>query len=163
MKQFTIAVGVESTTAIAYPTTNARAIMILAHGAGAAQTHPFMVAFGRGLAWSADLAACIAETGQRTLLVDMDPQGGCAVCLGMDTNVLTRSIYDALVRPDMSVADVLFPTKFNFDLAPATIDLAGAEIELKQALAALAYLLSLKINHCDLKPKNVLVKNTKTL
>jgi len=50
MKQFTIAVGVESTTAIAYPTTNARAIMILAHGAGAAQTHPFMVAFGRGLA-----------------------------------------------------------------------------------------------------------------
>lgn len=88
-----------------------------------------------------NLAACIAETGQRTLLVDMDPQGGCAVCLGMDTNILTRSIYDALVRPDMSVADVLFPTEFNFDLAPATIDLAGAEIELKQALAAETVLL----------------------
>ena len=83
-----------------------------------------------------NLSACIAEEGMRTLLVDMDPQGGCAVCLGMDTTTIERSVYDALVRPNMSIADVLLPTDFAFDLAPATIDLAGAEIELKQALAA---------------------------
>ena len=83
-----------------------------------------------------NLAACIAEQGKRTLLIDMDPQGGCAVCLGMDTTTLERSVYDALVRPDTSLADVLIATDFDFDLVPATIDLAGAEIELKQALAA---------------------------
>lgn len=85
---------------------------------------------------SVNLAACIAELGKRTLLVDMDPQGGCAVCLGMDTTTLERSVYDALVKPGVSIADVIIPTEFSFDLVPATIDLAGAEIELKQALAA---------------------------
>jgi chromosome partitioning protein len=83
-----------------------------------------------------NLTACIAEAGKRTLLVDMDPQGGCAVCLGMDTTTMVKSIYDALVRPDVGIADVRVTTDFNFDLAPANIDLAGAEIELKQALAA---------------------------
>ena len=83
-----------------------------------------------------NLTACIAEQGKRTLLVDMDPQGGCAVCLGMDTTTVERSIYDALVRPEVKLRDVIVSTDFAFDLAPATIDLAGAEIELKQALAA---------------------------
>ncbi|MEE8518160.1 MAG: AAA family ATPase [Dehalococcoidia bacterium] len=83
-----------------------------------------------------NLAACIAEKGHRTLLVDMDPQGGCAVCLGMDTTTMETSVYDALVKPNTSVADVLITTDFGFDMAPANIDLAGAEIELKQALAA---------------------------
>ena len=83
-----------------------------------------------------NLAACIAERHKRTLLVDMDPQGGCAVCLGMDTTTLETSVYDALVKPNVSIADILISTDFGFDLAPATIDLAGAEIELKQALAA---------------------------
>ena len=85
---------------------------------------------------SVNLAACIAETGHRTLLVDMDPQGGCAVCLGMDTTIITNSVYEALVKPRMSVLDVIIPSAFGFDLAPANIDLAGAEVELKQGLAA---------------------------
>lgn len=88
-----------------------------------------------------NLAACFAEVGKRTLLVDMDPQGGSAVCLGMDTTTLDRSIYDALVNPDLGLASVVLTTEFGFDLAPATIDLAGAEIELKQALAAETILL----------------------
>lgn len=83
-----------------------------------------------------NLAACIAAGGYRTLLVDMDPQGGCAVCLGMDTTIITNSVYDALVKPRMSVQDVIIPSAFGFDLAPANIDLAGAEVELKQGLAA---------------------------
>ncbi len=83
-----------------------------------------------------NLASCIAEIGRRTLLVDMDPQGGTAICLGMDTTAINRSIYDALVQPKLGLADVLIETDFGFDLIPATIDLAGAEIELKQGLAA---------------------------
>jgi chromosome partitioning protein len=85
---------------------------------------------------SVNLAACIAASGHRTLLVDMDPQGGCAVCLGMDTTVISTSVYDALVKPRMSVQDIIVASKFGFDLAPANIDLAGAEVELKQGLAA---------------------------
>ena len=83
-----------------------------------------------------NLTACIAAAGKRALLVDMDPQGGCAVCLGMDTTTLDRSVYDALIKPSMAIGDVVISTDFDFDLAPANIDLAGAEIELKQALAA---------------------------
>jgi chromosome partitioning protein len=83
-----------------------------------------------------NLAACIAEKGHKTLLVDMDPQGGCGVCLGMDTTTMESSIYDALVKPNISIGDVVQRTEFDFDLAPANIDLAGAEIELKQVLAA---------------------------
>ena len=83
-----------------------------------------------------NLTACIAAAGRRALLVDMDPQGGCAVCLGMDTTTLDRSVYDALIKPSMAIGDVVISTDFGFDLAPANIDLAGAEIELKQALAA---------------------------
>ena len=85
---------------------------------------------------SVNIAALLAEAGQRTLLLDMDPQGGCAVCLGMDTTTMERSIYDALVRQEVGIADVVVHTGFGFDLVPANIDLAGAEIELKQALAA---------------------------
>jgi chromosome partitioning protein len=83
-----------------------------------------------------NMAALFANQGKRTLLVDMDPQGGSAVCLGMDTTTMEKTIYDALVKPDVQIADVLVPTEFGFDLAPANIDLAGAEIELKQVLAA---------------------------
>ena len=83
-----------------------------------------------------NLTTLIAASGKRTLLVDMDPQGGCAVCLGMDTTTMEISVYDALVKTNVDLASVLLPTEFAFDLAPATIDLAGAEIELKQVLAA---------------------------
>ena len=83
-----------------------------------------------------NLTASIAVEGRRALLVDMDPQGGCAVGLGMDTTELQRSVYDALVHPEVALADVVVPTEFGFDLAPSNIDLAGAEVELKQVLAA---------------------------
>ena len=83
-----------------------------------------------------NLAACVAEWGHRTLLVDMDPQGGCSVCLGRDTTEDERTIYDALIRTELSVHDVAVPTGFGFDLAPSNIDLAGAEVELRQTLAA---------------------------
>jgi len=82
-----------------------------------------------------NIAACLATRGKRVLLVDLDPQGGCAVCLGIDTSSLQRTIYDVLVTPNLDITKVIMRTKFDFDLAPSNIDLAGAEVELKQALA----------------------------
>src|SRR6266487_2249988 len=41
-----------------------------------------------------NLASCLASNGRKVLLVDLDPQGGCAVCLGIDTSSLQRTIYD---------------------------------------------------------------------
>jgi chromosome partitioning protein len=69
------------------------------------------------------------------LLVDLDPQGGCAVCIGLDTSTLQRTIYDVLVSSTVELTKVITKTAFGFDLAPSNIDLAGAEVELKQALA----------------------------
>jgi chromosome partitioning protein len=82
-----------------------------------------------------NLAASLGQTNKRVLLVDLDPQGGCAVCLGIDTSSLQRTIYDVLVNQAADVSKVVMKTTYGFDLVPANIDLAGAEVELKQALA----------------------------
>ena len=82
-----------------------------------------------------NLASCIGSTGQRVLLVDLDPQGGCSVSLGIDTSSLQRTIYDVLVNQNLDITKVIMKTVFGFDLAPSNIDLAGAEVELRQALA----------------------------
>ena len=82
-----------------------------------------------------NLAACLGSSGKRVLLVDLDPQGGCAVSLGIDTSSLQRTIYDVLVDQSLPITRVIMKTVFGFDLAPSNIDLAGAEVELRQALA----------------------------
>jgi chromosome partitioning protein len=82
-----------------------------------------------------NLAACIGATGKRVLLIDLDPQGGCSVSLGIDTASLQRTIYNVLVNQSLELSKVVMKTVFGFDLAPSNIDLAGAEVELKQALA----------------------------
>ena len=82
-----------------------------------------------------NLATALGSTGKKVLLVDLDPQGGCAVCLGMDTSSHQRTIYDVLVNSAVGLDTVITRTTFGFDLAPSNIDLAGAEVELKQALA----------------------------
>src|SRR5215218_3529631 len=82
-----------------------------------------------------NLASCIGTQGKRVLLVDLDPQGGCSVCLGIDTSSLQRTIYDVLVSPSLDIGKVIMRTVFGFELAPSNIDLAGAEVELRQALA----------------------------
>jgi len=82
-----------------------------------------------------NLAACLGTRGKRVLLIDLDPQGGCSVSLGIDTSSLQRTIYDVLVNQSTPLAKVVMKTVFGFDLAPSNIDLAGAEVELKQVLA----------------------------
>ncbi|MGH8870934.1 MAG: ParA family protein [Acidimicrobiia bacterium] len=77
-----------------------------------------------------NLAAALAFQGQRTLLVDLDPQGNATSGLGIDRSAITTSIYDVLLK-EADVDDSIEPTSVrDLFLIPATIDLAGAEIEL---------------------------------
>lgn len=76
------------------------------------------------------LAACLAVMGKRVLVVDLDPQGNATSGLGVEGNSLETSIYEVLLG-DASLLDSTEPTSVkNLFLVPATIDLAGAEIEL---------------------------------
>lgn len=76
------------------------------------------------------LAACLAVMGKRVLVVDLDPQGNATSGLGVEANSLETSIYEVLLG-DASLLDATEPTSVkNLFLVPATIDLAGAEIEL---------------------------------
>src|ERR1041385_8882016 len=84
---------------------------------------------------SINLAACLACLGQRTILVDMDPQGHCAVGLAVPDQQIEKSVYDVLRNPvngscSPSLKDITWQIATNFDLAPATISLAALEIEL---------------------------------
>lgn len=77
-----------------------------------------------------NLGAALAELGYRVLVIDLDPQGNATTGLGINARGLDSSIYDVLMR-DMPLEDVIEPTSLrNLFVCPATIDLAGAEIEL---------------------------------
>lgn len=77
-----------------------------------------------------NLSACLAELGKRVLLIDIDPQGNSTSGLGFHKGSIKRCIYDALVN-DTSIESIIVQTQIpNLKLLPATIQLAGAEIEL---------------------------------
>jgi chromosome partitioning protein len=77
-----------------------------------------------------NLSACLAELGKRVLLIDIDPQGNTTSGLGYNKYDLKQCVYDALIN-DVPIDQVIVPTAFeNLFLLPATIQLAGAEIEL---------------------------------
>ncbi|HVC72045.1 MAG TPA: AAA family ATPase [Acidimicrobiales bacterium] len=77
-----------------------------------------------------NLGAGLAELGYRVLVVDLDPQGNATTGLGIDARSFELSMYDVLMR-DVPLEDAVEPTSMkNLFVAPATIDLAGAEIEL---------------------------------
>ncbi|MDQ6728493.1 MAG: AAA family ATPase [Actinomycetota bacterium] len=82
-----------------------------------------------------NLGAALAELGYRVLVVDLDPQGNATTGLGINARNLQSSIYDVLLN-DVSLEDCIEPTAVrNLFVAPATIDLAGAEIELVPAFS----------------------------
>src|SRR5258708_7005473 len=83
-----------------------------------------------------NLAAALASEGYRVLIVDLDPQGGCAVSLGIDPSSLSKTLYNVLIFDDIKAKDAIIPTGSGFDLLPSNIDLAAAEVELKQQMAA---------------------------
>lgn len=79
---------------------------------------------------SVNLSACLAELGKKVLLIDIDPQGNSTSGFGISKADIKRSTYDVLVN-DVSVEAAVVDTMVdNLKLLPATIQLAGAEIEL---------------------------------
>jgi chromosome partitioning protein len=77
-----------------------------------------------------NLAAALAFQGQRTLLIDLDPQGNATSGLGIDRSSIDVSIYDVMLK-ESELVDAIEPTSVrDLYVVPATIDLAGAEIEL---------------------------------
>ncbi|MGD2103395.1 MAG: AAA family ATPase [Acidimicrobiia bacterium] len=77
-----------------------------------------------------NLAAALAFQEQRVLLIDLDPQGNASSGLGIDRASIDISIYDVLLK-ESPLEDAVEPTSvLNLFVVPATIDLAGAEIEL---------------------------------
>jgi chromosome partitioning protein len=82
------------------------------------------------------LGACLAEVDYRILVVDIDPQGGCGIGLGIEPSTLELSIYDLLLDRNCSASEVLQKTSIpGLDLLPSNIDLAAAELMLVQEVA----------------------------
>ncbi|MEG6584427.1 ParA family protein [Dendrosporobacter sp. 1207_IL3150] len=79
---------------------------------------------------SVNLSACLAELGKKVLLIDIDPQGNATSGYGFNKSEIKRCVYDALVN-DVPIETLVVQTQIeNLKLLPATIQLAGAEIEL---------------------------------
>ena len=80
---------------------------------------------------SINLASSLANHGHKTLLVDMDSQAHCAVGLAVPEEQIEQSIYDVLISSargePIRLAEVLWQISDNFELAPASIDLAAFE------------------------------------
>lgn len=82
-----------------------------------------------------NLAAYLAADGARVLLIDLDPQGNASSGVGVDKGDLEQCMYDVLVH-EVPLADVCRATDIEtLFVAPATIELAGAEIELVTAMS----------------------------
>ncbi|MEQ6376393.1 AAA family ATPase [Bacillaceae bacterium S4-13-58] len=77
-----------------------------------------------------NLSACLAYLGHKVLMVDIDPQGNATSGIGIDKADMEECVYNMLVE-DQDPKSVIVPTMVeNLDVIPATIQLAGAEIEL---------------------------------
>ncbi|MBR3326192.1 MAG: ParA family protein [Atopobiaceae bacterium] len=82
-----------------------------------------------------NLAASLADLGKRVLVIDFDPQGNATSGFGVDKDSLNNDVYDVLMN-NVPLADVVVDTPVEgARIAPATIQLAGAEIELVSVMA----------------------------
>ena len=82
-----------------------------------------------------NLSAALGEMGKQVLLVDLDPQGNSSSGLGVEKSQVQNCIYDVLLN-DVPVEEVIIPDVCEgLDLVPATINLAGAEVELVSEMA----------------------------
>lgn len=78
-----------------------------------------------------NLSACLAMKGKKILVVDIDPQGNTTSGIGIKKGTLKNTVYDVIVNENYNVNKAIKKTKTeNLDIIPASVDLAGAEIEL---------------------------------
>lgn len=82
-----------------------------------------------------NLGAALADAGYRTLVIDLDPQGNASTGLGINIRDLQLSMYDVIIH-EAAIDDTIEATAMrNLFVAPASLDLAGAEIELVPAFS----------------------------
>jgi chromosome partitioning protein len=75
--------------------------------------------------------AALAELGKRVLLIDLDPQASLTMAVGVDVAALDQSVYDLLLEPDLTIAELIVSTTLpGIELVPSHPDLAAAELEL---------------------------------
>jgi chromosome partitioning protein len=77
-----------------------------------------------------NLAAYLAQLGQRVLVVDLDPQANATSSLGVDKRAVQASTYDALLNGDVPASSILYNDRLQLALLPSSPSLAGAEVEL---------------------------------
>lgn len=84
---------------------------------------------------SINLSAALGEAGQKVLVIDFDPQGNTTSGYGIDKSQLTGDIYDALLNGEPAENLILDTPEPQVFIIPATIQLAGAEVELVSVMA----------------------------
>lgn len=78
-----------------------------------------------------NLGACLAMRGKKVLILDIDPQGNTTSGIGVKKKSLDYTVYDLLINDDFNTQDAILKTPVEgLDIIPASVDLAGAEIEL---------------------------------
>lgn len=80
-----------------------------------------------------NLAACLALKGKRVLIIDIDPQGNTTSGIGLSKKELGNTSYEILIEEDIDPKTAVLETQMkNLDIIPASVQLAGAEVELIQ-------------------------------
>ena len=80
-----------------------------------------------------NLGACLALLGKKVLILDIDPQGNTTSGIGIKKKSLDYTVYDLLIEDDFDTKKAILHTNIKgLDIIPASVDLAGAEIELVQ-------------------------------
>lgn len=78
-----------------------------------------------------NLGAGLAAKGKKVLMVDIDPQGNTTSGIGLKKKLLEQTLYDVLIDDTVDINEVILPTRTkNLFILPASVDLAGAEVEL---------------------------------
>ncbi len=77
-----------------------------------------------------NLAAYVADTGKKVLLIDMDPQGNACASLGVEIEKGKNSVYEVLLG-EINIKEAIYPSVVKtLDVLPSTVDLSGAEVDL---------------------------------
>ncbi len=80
-----------------------------------------------------NLAACLALKGKKILIIDIDPQGNTTSGIGISKKTLGNTSYEILIEKDVDTKSAIVKTQVqNLDIIPASVQLAGAEVELIQ-------------------------------
>jgi len=102
-----------------------------------------------------NLGAALAELKKKVLLVDLDPQGGLTIGLGLNPDNFEKTIYDVLIGFQLNLKNVTIQTKISgVDLIPANQDLSGAEAEL---IGEVAWESTLRSTLNDVKDYNYVI------